>query len=327
MQQNSQRLAAYCILQSTRADEASEFLAGHDFDLRIDARDRSPLRARINCATLRHISICDVSYGRAIEIRATPSRTDFWLQIPTHHHFNLDVGCRRIHCDASTGAILSPQQENVVHATPHCRRLALSMSRAPLIQTLSAMLDKPLTAPLEFQPAVDLTSGYGLSLARHVLAAVEDLEQGESLLSHPIQMRSFEEFIYLGFLLSQRHNYSDALLQPAPRVASRDVKRAIDFIEANLASPITLADIIGAAAVSGRALFRHFKHFTGASPMQYLRDARFRQVRQALLETPPEQRVCDIAAHWGFDHMGRFSRDYRRRFGESPSDTRRRHEN
>jgi transcriptional regulator GlxA family with amidase domain len=156
------------------------------------------------------------------------------------------------------------------------------------------------------------------------LAAIDDLEQGESLLSHPLLMRSFEEFIYFGLLLSQRHNYSEALLQPAPRVASRDVKRAIDFIEAHLASPITMADIIEAAAVSGRALFRHFKHFTGASPMQYLREARFKQVQHALSHALPGQRVCGIAALWGFDHMGRFSREYRRRFGESPSATLRR---
>ena len=32
--------------------------------------------------------------------------------------------------------------------------------------------------------------------------------------------------------------------------------------------------------------------------------------------------LLDIASLWGFDHMGRFAVEYRRRFGERPSDTR-----
>jgi AraC-like DNA-binding protein len=153
------------------------------------------------------------------------------------------------------------------------------------------------------------------------MTAVDDLEQGGSLLNHPVALSGFEQFVLMGLLLSHGHNYSAALLQPTPAVASRDVRRAIDFIEAHLASPIAMADIIDAAAVSGRALFKHFKHFTGQSPMQYIRDARFRQVRRALAHAEPGQRVSDIAGQWGFVHLGRFSREYRQRFGEPPSAT------
>ena len=55
--------------------------------------------------------------------------------------------------------------------------------------------------------------------------------------------------------------------------------------------------------------------------MRYLRDARLRQVRQALLRADPEACVTGIAMNSGFAHMGRFSVAYRRQFGESPSQT------
>jgi transcriptional regulator GlxA family with amidase domain len=55
--------------------------------------------------------------------------------------------------------------------------------------------------------------------------------------------------------------------------------------------------------------------------MRYLRNARFQQAREALRRAPPETSVTDIAMTWGFSHMGRFSVEYRKRFGESPSDT------
>jgi AraC family ethanolamine operon transcriptional activator len=34
--------------------------------------------------------------------------------------------------------------------------------------------------------------------------------------------------------------------------------------------------------------------------------------------------VQEVAARWGFSHMGQFSSDYRLQFGERPSDTLRR---
>jgi AraC-like DNA-binding protein len=96
------------------------------------------------------------------------------------------------------------------------------------------------------------------------------------------------------------------------------------FIEGNIAAPIGVADIVAVSAVSGRALFKHFRRFTGLSPLQYVRETRLRHVREALLNAQPEEHIATVAARWGFNHPGRFASDYRRRFGETPSDSRRR---
>ena len=144
-------------------------------------------------------------------------------------------------------------------------------------------------------------------------------------LAQPIGgLQAFEQFLVLGLLLHHEHNYSEALARPTHGVTSRDVKRAIDFIEGNIGVPIGIADIVAASAVSGRALFKHFRRFTGLSPMQYVREARLRRVREALLTAAPEERIASIAARWGFSHPGRFASEYRRRFGETPFDTKRR---
>jgi len=46
-----------------------------------------------------------------------------------------------------------------------------------------------------------------------------------------------------------------------------------------------------------------------------------RELRRA---DPSNTRVADVANEWGFWHMGQFVADYRRRFGERPSETLRR---
>ena len=124
--------------------------------------------------------------------------------------------------------------------------------------------------------------------------------------------------------MMQPHSYSAALRRLDSPVAPRDVKRAIDYMQANLDAAITISEIIAVAGVPGRTLFKHFKDFKGISPMQYLRNARFDRVRRALLLGEPAEGITQIAMDAGFAHLGRFAVDYRRRFGESPSETLRR---
>ena len=64
--------------------------------------------------------------------------------------------------------------------------------------------------------------------------------------------------------------------------------------------------------------------FRGTSPMRYLRRARFERVHQALRAASADDVVTQIAVAHGFTHMGRFSVDYQKQFGESPSATLRR---
>jgi transcriptional regulator GlxA family with amidase domain len=111
----------------------------------------------------------------------------------------------------------------------------------------------------------------------------------------------------------------------ARRVPPRDVKLAIDYIHANLRSPITLLDIVDSAGVPERTLLHHFKAYRSVSPMVYVRRARFSKVRDALLSATPESTIAALAMDWGFNHLGRFSTEYRARFGETPSRTLRRH--
>ncbi|XSC48532.1 helix-turn-helix domain-containing protein [Bradyrhizobium sp. RDT10] len=151
--------------------------------------------------------------------------------------------------------------------------------------------------------------------------AVADLEQEGSVLWSPTTMSKFEQFIVTALLLSHPHNYSEALRRLERPIAPRDVRRAVDYIEAHLDQAVTMADLVTATGVAGRTLFMHFRDFKGVSPMRYLRNARLRQVRQALLRADPEANVTDIAMSTGFTHMGRFSVTYRAYFGESPSET------
>ena len=58
------------------------------------------------------------------------------------------------------------------------------------------------------------------------------------------------------------------------------------------------------------------------NPVAYLRAQRLNGVRQMLKEG---QSVTDAATAWGFWHFGHFSQEYKKLFGELPSESLRRY--
>jgi AraC-like DNA-binding protein len=99
------------------------------------------------------------------------------------------------------------------------------------------------------------------------------------------------------------------------------VRRAMAFIEERAGDPITLTDIADAARLSPRALQAAFRRHLDTSPMAHLRSVRMEGAHRDLLEAQPVAgfTVARIAARWGFAHHGRFSAQYRARYGRPPS--------
>lgn len=318
-------LGRHRIFHSSHTEEARAFLKNVEFRLELAPRQARELEMRFNGVYLPGMYIGYMQYGPPVEVRAV-QRDDYWVQLPICGQLEVISGADNVVCDSTRGAVASPTRHDyyLIRSGGGCGGIRLCLHRAALIAQLAALLGEPPDSPLEFALEMDLAAGHGQTLARYVLMAVADLETSGSMLRNPIVMSAFEQFITTGLLLSHPHNYAEALRRLETTVTPRNVRRAVDYIDAHLDQAITIADIVKATGVAGRTLFKHFKDFKGVSPMRYLRNVRFLQVREALLRAEPEESVTAIAARWGFVHLGRFSIEYRRRFGESPSETLRR---
>ena len=108
---------------------------------------------------------------------------------------------------------------------------------------------------------------------------------------------------------------------PSTSVLPRGVRRALDAMHAAVARDIGISELAAAAGLSGRALQRQFRTFLGKTPHEALSDIRFECARRQLLQGAPGMKVMDVALRCGFPHFGRFSIEYRRRYGETPSRT------
>ena len=108
-----------------------------------------------------------------------------------------------------------------------------------------------------------------------------------------------------------------------PREPPGTLRLATAFIERYAAEPIGLAEIAAAARLSPRALQAAFRHHLDTTPLAHLRSVRMDGAHAALESARPGdgQTVSSIASAWGIPQLSRFARDYKGRYGRSPSET------
>jgi AraC-like DNA-binding protein len=95
------------------------------------------------------------------------------------------------------------------------------------------------------------------------------------------------------------------------------LKRVIDFIEANLAEPLTLDLLAHVAGLSVFHFARVFRQATGTSPYRYVSERRVQRAQNLLMTR--ELSVHEIALACGFVRHANFSAAFARARGMSPS--------
>jgi len=100
------------------------------------------------------------------------------------------------------------------------------------------------------------------------------------------------------------------------------LQRAQDYMEANTNKPITVLELAQASGSCVRTLEYVFRDYFGVTPKAYLKSRRLVAVRHELLRSlHSKSSISEIAQRWGFWHLSQFATDYRRFFGELPSET------
>ena len=156
---------------------------------------------------------------------------------------------------------------------------------------------------------------FELFIVRHMQAAL----RGEIDPANPVVREGLERAV-----LETLFSYV-ALDTPMPRYAPSVAAEARRLLHDALEEDVKMKDVVSRLGVSQRTLEYAFKKAYGTTPKAYLQLLRLYRIRRLLLEADPQHtRVSDIALRHGFYHLGHFSGEYKRTFGEMPSETLRR---
>ncbi|WP_017349061.1 GlxA family transcriptional regulator [Pantoea sp. A4] len=100
------------------------------------------------------------------------------------------------------------------------------------------------------------------------------------------------------------------------------VQRSINFMKANLGMHFTLKDVAEHVGSHPRQLNRVFLANTNCTPASYWRQLRIHHARNLLVNT--SQRITTVALNCGFSDASHFILWFRKQYGETPNDYRKR---
>jgi AraC-like DNA-binding protein len=202
-------------------------------------------------------------------------------------------------------------------------KLCIKIPRQSLESELEGLLGHPVSSWVDFRFTIDYATPAAQSWLATLGLLLTELERSGSLVRASTPYREHLERLVIGGLLLAQPNEFTAELRSGQRSARpRTVGRVVALIEEHPERHYTLADLARHAGVSARRLQQGFREHVGMTPLEFLRETRLEHARRDLLDG--EASVTDVALRWGFNHLGRFAKAYRRRFGTLPSETRRR---
>lgn len=314
----------YLRLRSDNIDEACETITrAYDAHVLTPIGSQHNRQISLYHADLQSLSLSIVDYQSDVSVEVGRLSGTYVL-MPVRGHLEVQCAAGHYHCRPGDAVVLNTGTELRKILRHNYKQLVLKFDAAALAAQLR-QLGVALAEPLRFQAPLRGGGRAGASWWRALHYVLEELRHSDPAASPPLVTEPLERLLMQNLLRNQPHNHSRALCDPAAQQPTPwYVRRAEQYLQANAGHCLSLASLARCIGVSQRSLQYGFNKSHGVSPMQYLKRLRLRRARQALLAGRPGDSVTPVAMACGFRQLGRFSRQYKECFGESPSQTLRR---
>jgi AraC family ethanolamine operon transcriptional activator len=213
-----------------------------------------------------------------------------------------------------------PHEEDMKAASPAgFRGSGIHISEDFMTKLAERVYDRPMSVLL---PTAGLyaTDPEKLGVLRKELSKWQQLETYGANLRPAIISRR-EESLALSVL--------DVLVDESDIKSADSIKsggflaRSLDLIHGSELENISAAELCKQAGCSQRTLEKCFKTRFGVTPKKYIKCLRLAHVHKGLRNFDAQgfESIIELAGINGFWHMGQFAADYRRIYGELPSET------
>ena len=271
--------------------------------------------ARLHHRRIAHIGLTTIEYGNDVEIGADPLERFYLVQVALAGAYRARGLAGELEFADDRGQIVNPEAPIAMRWNAQCRQLVLRFDKALVSDYVAALTGGQVRAAPVFGEALSLATPAGRRLRRTLDFLLADESD-----DHAQGGRQIEQMLFAQLLAAAEHDLPcEAERWPG---APYYVKRAEEFIVANLANDIGLVDIVASSGVSMRTLYYGFRRCRGMGPIAWLKRLRLDRAHADLeAAAPGSATVTEIAARWGFLHQGKFAAQYRARFGATPSET------
>lgn len=309
-------------LRSRDPIEASALAASvyHEHRLTI-LGDHRAFGMTLDAASLGPITLGWLLYDTEIRVDAEPHAGAYQINLASAGKMRAYCGSHQIVATSNRGMIFGPDRPTGFAGwrTPSLM-LAIKIERHALEDELEQLLHRPVTRPIAFALALDLSRRGAGDWNQLVSTLATGLFDPDSLFRQPIMTAPLVHAVLSGLLLSADHDLRAQLDAPPRGIGPTVVRRAYEHIEQHAHEPLTVAQVAAWAGVSTRALQQGFQRSLGATPYQIIQHIRLERAHHDLVNSSTDEAtVAGIGARWGFPHAGRFAALYHERYNTYPS--------
>ena len=320
--QGYRHLTGHQIASTSRLDEAAEIISNTYCGHEIRILDRiSSLRFRFCEARLSRTTVGAMSFGTDIHYDLGETENYFLIQLADTGAIEYVNGGEVCEVTPERGMVTSPTRPLLIHYRKASRGFILKIQRSALERHLCALTGVPIARPLIFKAGFTPGSAFATRYKRLLHYLLGEIDENDKITESGVWVSSLEDMVMTFLLTGQPHNYSNRFETAARSAAPCQVDDVEAYVRAQPTHSFTIEDFVALTGVSGRSLHRAFQKHRGYSPMAFVRAARLELARDRLSTSEPGATVTRIAHDCGFDHLGRFSAQYAKRYGESPSET------
>ena len=132
---------------------------------------------------------------------------------------------------------------------------------------------------------------------------------------HELMQDSLIKMLFTEIIRSSSNSISETTIKTSPHGS---IKRAIDFLEEQLARPLSIDQVAAVAGMSPSYFIREFKAYTGKTPYSFFIDLRVEKAKELLLIKNIS--ITEVAQACGFSSPGHFSTAFKQKTGITPSE-------
>ncbi len=309
-------LSAHRLFATGDLDEARDIVARAFCRHRLSIRERgTDLNSLHNQARGKGLSLNYLRYGAAVTIEPGELERFYLIQVPLSGGADIRNGTMRVLARPGVASVLNPTLDTSMIWSADCRKVLVQIDRHALHSLAERWLGHRLEQPVVFESEALMANAGSQHWARLMwrMISVFDSVQAASL-----PQDFLEETFLTAFLEAQPSTISHFVRDRRYGAGPKPVKRAQAYIHAHLAEDFSMTTLAEEAGCSLRALQLGFNETFGLSPLRYLMRERLNMAHY-LLRSGKGEPVSDIADRVGLGHHGRFSAQYRAKFGRSPS--------
>lgn len=303
-------------LRTTDVDEA-EAAAGRVMSShRLRVRRPREFGARLHAVDIGSSTMLYAVYHGEAEVTALAPMEYYTLQLILGGAMDIVTDAGRRLAGPGQACVVSPGDRLRLRFAPGTVQVAAKLPRDVVEQAYSRLGAEPSGDPV-FELEVPGQSPWP-GLLRLAVTTVDRFDTG---ILPPGTGFELERMLVTALLLAQPHDHVRTMFRGGGARGYRAAGIAAEALTADPTTPATAKELARLAGVSPRTLQEGFRARFGTTVTGYHRDLRLERAHRMLSAANSASSVADIALACGFLHFGRFARDYRLRYGVTPSTT------